>query len=135
MKKTLIIITSLMLTGCLGETGKGYITKTCQKKELINGNDIETNIKIRSKQGKIETITITEIYDKNMNLESITTSKKSEQNLFKQTTGATLNIDDNIFTYEIKNENASEIIKEKFNILDEQHKQIKYYEDNGYTCK
>ena len=133
MKKNIILIISLLLTGCLGEAGKGYITKTCTKKETINGNNLETKIEIKSKQGNVETITITEKYD---NIEeSIINSKKSEQNLFKQTTGATLNIDDSIFTYEINKKEASNIIIEKFNILDEQHEQIKYYENNGYTCK
>ena len=78
---------------------------------------------------------IKETYEKNNDLESITYSKKSEQNLFKQTTGATLNIEDNTFTYEINKKEASEIIIKRFNIQDEQHKQIKYYEDNGFTCK
>ena len=135
MKKKLLIITLFLLTGCLGEAGKGYITKTCKKTEMINGNNLETNITIKSKQGNIETITITEIYDKNIDIESITNSKKSEQNLFKQTKGATLNIENNTFTYVINKNEASDLIIQRFNILDEQHKQIKYYEDNGYTCK
>lgn len=134
MKKYLILIIPMLLTGCLGEAGKGYITKTCTRKESINGNNLETTIKVKAKQGNIETITITEVYE-NINLESITNSKKSEQNLFKQTTGATLNIKDNVFTYEINKNEADTIIKEKFNIMEEQHDQIKYYEENGYTCK
>ncbi len=135
MKKTLILIIPILLTGCLGEAGKGYITKICKKNEIINGNNLETNIIIKSKQGNIETLTITETYDKNIDLESIKNSKKSEQNLFKQTTGATLNIENNIFTYVINKNEASELIIQRFNIQEEQHKQIKYYEDNGYTCK
>lgn len=135
MKKKIFLIIPLLLTGCLGEAGKGYITKTCTKNEIINGNNIETAIKIKAKQGNIETITIIETYDKNMDLESITYSKKSEQNLFKQTTGATLNIEDNTFTYEINKKEASEIIIKRFNIQDEQHEQIKYYEEHGFTCK
>ena len=135
MKKLLTLIIPIFLTGCLGEVGKGYITKECQKNEIINGNNVETNIKIKSKQGREETITIQETYDNNMNLESITNSKKSEQNLFKQTTGASLNIDNNIFTYEINKQEASELVIQRFNIKDEQHEQVKYYENNGYTCK
>lgn len=134
MKKKIFLIIPLLLTGCLGEAGKGYITKTCKKNEIINGNNLETEISIKSKQGNIETIIIKETYEKNNDLESITYSKKSEQNLFKQTTGATLNIEDNTFTYEINKKEASELIIKKFNIQDEQHKQIKYYEDNGYSC-
>ena len=135
MKKKIFLRIPLLLTGCLGEAGKAYITKTCKKNEIINGNNLETEISIKSKQGNIETIIIKETYEKNNDLESITYSKKSEQNLFKQTTGATLNIEDNTFTYEINKKEASEIIIKRFNIQDEQHKQIKYYEDNGFTCK
>ncbi len=135
MKKILIPIIPILLTGCLGEAGKGYITKTCKKNEMINGNIVETTVKIKSKQGNVETITIMETYDKNMDLESITDSKKSEQNLFKQTSGATLEINENTFTYEINKNDASELIIKRYNIIDKQHEQIKYYENNGYTCK
>ena len=135
MKKTIILIIPILLTGCLGEAGKGYITKTCKKTESINNNTIETKIEIKAKQGNIETLTITETYDKNMDLESITNSKKSEQNLFKQTTGATLDINDNVFTYKINKNESSDLIIERFNIKDEQHEQIKIYEKDGYKCK
>lgn len=135
MKKILIIPMLILLTGCFGEAGKGYINKTCEKTENINGRSLNTNITIKSKSGSIETITITETYDKKIDLTSITTAKKSEQNLYKTLNGITLEINDNIFTYTIDKQNADQIIIEKFNIKDEQHKQIKYYEENGYTCK
>lgn len=135
MKKAIILIMPILLTGCLGEAGKGYITKTCKKSETINGNAVETKIEIKAKQGNVESLTITEIYDKDMDLESITNSKKSEQNLFKQTSGATLDINDNVFTYKINKNEASDLIIERFNIHGEQHEQIKYYENDGYKCK
>lgn len=135
MKKIIIPIMILLLTGCLGKTAKGYITKTCIKKELINGNTIEKKIEITSKQGNIEKIIINEQYDENIDLNSIINSKKSEQNLYKQTTGINLQILNNRFIYEIDVKNASELIKERFNIKEEQHKQIDYYEENGYACK
>ena len=47
IKKILILIFPIFLTGCLGEAWKGYITKECKKIETINGNKIETNIKIK----------------------------------------------------------------------------------------
>ena len=135
MKKILIIPMLILLTGCFGEVGKGYINKTCEKTENINGMSLNTNITIKSKSGNVETITITETYDKKIDLTSITTAKKSEQNLYKTLNGITLEINDNIFTYTIDKQNADQMIIEKFNIKDEQHKQIKYYEENGYTCK
>ena len=36
MKKIVLLLAILLLTGCLGETGKGYIIKTCSKDELVN---------------------------------------------------------------------------------------------------
>lgn len=135
MKKIIILLTPLLLTGCLGETGKGYITKTCNKTENINGYTVDTNITIKSKKGNIETIIITETYDKNLDIESITASKKSEQNSYTRTKGINLEINENIFTYTITKNEIPEEIKEKFNIKNEQHKQVKYYEENGYKCE
>lgn len=135
MKKIILISTILILTGCLGEAGKGYITKTCTKDEILNGNIVNTNIKIKSKTGNVEEITITETYDKKIDLTSITNSKKSEQNLYKNIEGITLDMKDNIFTYVINTKETTDMIKERFNIKEEQHKQIKYYEENGFTCK
>ena len=135
MKKIIIPFIIIFLTGCLGETGKGYITKECKKIENINGMIQETNIKIKSKQGKIETITITETYDKNLDLQSITNSKKSEQNTYKNIDGIKIDINENTFTYTIEPNIIKDEIKDKFNIKEEQHKQINYYEENGYTCK
>ena len=135
MKKVILICTFVFLTGCLGEVTKGYITKNCTKRELINGDYIDTDIRIKSKEGKVENIIITETYDKNMDMESIQYSKKSEKAMFEQTSGITLELGNGIFTYNIDTKNASEIVKEKFKIYDEQHKQIKYYEEDGYKCK
>ena len=135
MKKIIIPIALILLTGCLGEAGKGYITKTCKKTETINGKNIDTEIKIKSKTGTLEQITIKETYDKEIEISSILDSKKSEQNLFKQTTGIELEINNNIYTYKINTQEITELIKDRFNIKKEQHEQIKYYEENGYTCK
>ena len=135
MKKIIIPLTIIFLTGCLGETGKGYITKECKKNENINGMTQKTNIEIKSKQGKIEKITIAETYDKNLDLQSITNSKKSEQNTYKNIDGIKLDINENTFTYTIEPNIIKDEIKDKFNIKEEQHKQINYYEENGYICK
>lgn len=135
MKKIIIILSALLLTGCLGETGKGYIIKECKKEENINGMNKEINIKIKSKQGDVETIEITETYDKNLDIESITNSKKSEQNSYKNINGFKLDINENIFTYTLETKKLTEEIKQRYNIKEEQHKQIKNYEENGYTCK
>ncbi len=135
MKKIFIISVILLMTGCLGEAGKGYITKQCTKEESINGMIVTTDVTIKSKQGIVKTITIVENYDKNLNIESITNSKKSEQNMYNKNKGITLDINDNIFTYTINTNETTDLIKEKFNLKEEQHKQIKYYEENGYLCK
>jgi len=132
MKKIIALISIILLTGCLGEAGKGYITKKCSKTENINGYKKETIIKVKSKQGNIEEIIITETYDKNIDLESITKSKKSENNTYKN---IEIEIDNNKFTYKIDPKKIDNLEKERFNIKEEQHKQIKQYEEEGYTCK
>ena len=132
MKKILLILTVILLTGCLGETGKGYITKQCNKTENINGLTKQTEIKIKSLKGNVELIEIKETYDKKMDLTSITNSKKSEQNSYKN---IKIEFNENIFTYEIEIKNLTEEEKEKFNVKKEQHQQIKEYEEQGYACK
>ena len=132
MKKIIALLSILLLTGCLGEAGKGYITKICSKTENINGYKKETEIKVKSKQGNVEEIIIKEIYDKNLDIESITKSKKSERNTYKN---IELEINENVFTYKIDPKKINEEEKEKYNIKTEQHRQIKQYEEEGYTCK
>lgn len=134
MKKLIIVTTTILLTGCFGEVGKGYITKTCTKQEHANDIEINTIIEIKSKQGKLTNITKTEKYNTN-NLTAILNSKKSEQNLYNRESGIEMTIDKDTFTYNIDVQNTTELVKEKFNIIEEQHKMIKYYEDIGYTCK
>ena len=109
MKKIIFIVISLMLTGCLGEVGQGIITKNCKKYE----NGVNTNIEIKSKVGKLETIVITEVYD---DITSVLNSKKSEQNLYKQLNGIDLDINNNTLTYTIDVNNTTDLIKDRFNI-------------------
>jgi len=130
--KKILIIGVFLLTGCLGEVGKGYITKTCIKTENVNGKIVDTEVTIKSKSGNVETIEIKEKYDDNID---IIDSKKSEQIYFNHENGITLDINNNEYIYIIKAQEISEEIKERFNIKNEQHKQIQQYEDMGYTCK
>lgn len=135
MKKTLIIISAFLLTGCFGEVGKGYITKECTKIENINNMNINKKITIKSNQGKITDLNIIEKYQTENDITVILNSKKSEQNMYKKESGISINIEDNIITYNIDIKNASNLVKERFNIEEETHKMIKYYEENGYKCK
>lgn len=132
MKKIILIITAIILTGCLGETGKGYITKQCTKTENINGLTKQTEVKIKSLKGNVELIEIIETYDKNLDLTSITNSKKSEQNSYKN---IKIEMNENVFTYTIETKNLTEEEKEKYNVKKEQHQQVKTFENQGYTCK
>lgn len=134
MKKLLLITSILLLTGCFGETGQGYITKECIKEEFVNGININTNVSIKSKEGKLVEIKITEKYDGD-DLTSIINSKKSEQNLYRQLEGIDMTINNNEFVYTIDTLASEDLVKEKFNIVEEQHEMIKYKEENGYTCK
>ena len=130
MKKVVLIVMSFMLTGCLGEVGQGVITKNCIKNE----KDVNTSIEIKSREGFLESIVITEVYNSD-DIDVILNSKMSEQNLYKQLNGIVLDIDDNTFIYSIDVNNTTDLVKERFHISEEQYKQIKYYEENGYTCK
>ena len=135
MKKLLLVSTILLLTGCFGETGKGYITKTCKKIEQVNKINIYKNITLKSKQGNLTYLTINEKYETESDMTSIINSKKSEANMYTNETGINTNIEDNIITYHIDITKASELVIERFNIKKETHKMIKYYEEKGYTCE
>ena len=132
MKKIIALISIFLLTGCLGEAGKGYITKKCTKLDNINGYKLETEIEIKSKKGIVEQIKIKETYDKELDLTSITDSKKSEKNAYQN---IEMKLNKNVFEYKIIVKNLTPEEKEKFNIKEEQHKQIEAYENQGYTCK
>ncbi|MBP3920620.1 MAG: hypothetical protein J6D28_03545 [Bacilli bacterium] len=134
MKKILLTITMFLLTGCFGEIGKGIITKECKKNEIINGTTVDTNITIKSKEGNINSINITETYDSD-DLTSILNSKKSEKNMYRNEPGISININDKIITYEIDVTSINDFVINRFNINKETHKMLKYYEDNGFTCK
>lgn len=132
MKKIIALISILLLTGCLGEAGKGYITKKCTKLDNINGYKLETEVEIKSKKGMVEQIKIKETYDKNLDLTSITDSKKSEKNAYQN---IEMKLNKNVFEYKIIVKNLTQEEKEKFNIQEEQHKQLELFKDQGYTCK
>jgi hypothetical protein len=132
MKKIIALISILLLTGCLGEAGKGYITKKCTKLDNINGYKLETEVEIKSKKGMVEQIKIKETYDKKLDLTSITDSKKSEKNAYKN---IEMKLNKNVFEYKINIKDLTEEEKERFNIKEEQYKQLETYKDQGYTCK
>lgn len=132
MKKIIALISILLLTGCLGEAGKGYITKKCTKLDNINGYKLETEVEIKSKKGMVEQIKIKETYDKRLDLTSITDSKKSEKNAYQN---IEMKLNKNVFEYKINIKDLTEEEKERFNIKEEQYKQLETYENQGYTCK
>lgn len=131
MKKIIALISIFLLTGCLGEAGKGYITKKCTKLDNINGYKLETEVEIKSKKGMVEQIKIKETYDKNLDLTSITDSKKSEKNAYKN---IEMKLNKNVFEYKINIKDLTEEEKERFNIKEEQYKQLEVFKDQGYEC-
>lgn len=135
MKKLIIITTILLLTGCFGEVSKGYITKECKKEESANKINIKTNIKLKSNEGNLENLIISEKYETNKDITSIINSKKSESNMYKNEKGITIEINNNEIIYNIDVINSSDLVKERFNLEEKTHKMIKKLEEKNYTCK
>lgn len=135
MKKLIIITTTLLLTGCFGEVSKGYITKECKKEESANKINIKTNIKLKSNEGNLENLIISEKYETNKDITSIINSKKSESNMYKNEKGITIEINNNEIIYNIDVINSSDLVKERFNLEEKTHKMIKKLEEKNYTCK
>lgn len=128
MKKIITICFLMLCTGCFSEEFSGIITKTCTNTK----NGVQTNITIKSFNGNINSIMIEENYD---DLSKVLDSKMSEKNLYSQLNGISLDIDNNTVIYNIDVNNTTDLVKERFNIHNEQHKQIEYYENNDFTCK
>lgn len=135
MKKLIIITTILLLTGCFGEVSKGYITKECKKEESANKINIKTNIKLKSNEGNLENLIISEKYETDKDITSIINSKKSESNMYKNEKGITIEINNNEIIYNIDVINSSDLVKERFNLEEKTHKMIKKLEEKNYTCK
>jgi len=135
MKKILLVLLVLTLTGCFGESG--YITKICTKEGEANSLISKTVYNFKFKNDNIYDINILYSYsDENeITINSIKSSIES-QNKFLD-----LNYDvliDNDNKYEIKyniDMNSSDEILDKFMIKSSRTELVKILKEQGFVCE
>ncbi len=132
MKKylILIILSSLVLTGCLGINGDGNLTSTCTKEEKSNIIDKKTTYVIDYKEGNINYITLTEEYSEDIS-NTLNTYKKAYEN----ETGVEVSTTNNSITYKFDMNKVSKDIKDTFNLKDTYNGLTKSLESENYSCK
>ena len=143
MKKLIFsLLICLLLTGCFGEIGSGIITKTCTKTIEEEGLTITKERVIKNENNNIIVVifrdTITNTGDDNY-FRALKNSYTSEVNSLNSNN--VLSTIDNekdkelIVTYNFSYSNLDESVKEKYNLTDLNHNQIKKYEEEGFKCK
>lgn len=141
-KKSLILLLSLVLTGCFfGEVGSGYITKTCTKETSLDDITIIEQKVVKQKDNNIVSIVVINkiIGDESSTFKSLKNSYLSEINNLK-TLGIVTNVESDLeeeylVSYEFDFSTISDEMKEKYEFEDLYHNQLKKYEDEGYKCE
>jgi len=135
MKKILIIISILLLSGCFENSG--YITKTCTKKDIANTLETNTTYTFKFKNDIIEEISI--LYDYNdtssITINSIKTSIET-QNKYLDLNYEVLSNTDNQYKINYNIDiNSSDEILDKFMIKKKRSELVNNLKDNGFTCE
>ena len=143
MKKLIFaLLFCLLLTGCFGETGSGIITKTCTKTIEEEGLTITEERVIKNENNNIILVIFRDIITNNGDdnyFKALKNSYTSEVNSLNESN--VLSTIDNekdkelIVTYNFNYKDLDEEIKEKYNLTDLNHNQVKKYEEEGLKCK
>lgn len=141
-KIILILLISLLMTGCFGETGSGIITKTCTKTIDEDNISITQERVIKNENNNVIVVIFQDTIINNGNdnyFKALKNSYTSEaNNLNNINVLATVNNEKDkelTVTYNFNYSDLDSTIKEKYNLTDLNHNQIKKYEEEGYKCK
>ena len=142
MKKIyLILIFSLLVTGCFGEVGSGITSKVCTRETSLDDIKLIEQKKIRQKDDKMLSITITNkiVGKQNSKFKSLKNSYLSEIKNLSNLGIMTYVIDDideeYIVSYDLDLVSTSKELRDKYQFEDLYHKQLKKYEEEGYKCE
>lgn len=143
MKKLIfVLLICLLLTGCFGETGSGIITKTCTKTIEEEGLTIKEERVIKNENNNVIVVifrdTVTNNGDDNY-FKALKNSYTSEVNSLNSNNVLSTIEDDKdkelIVTYNFNYNDLDDSVKEKYNLTELNHNQIKKYEEEGFKCK
>lgn len=135
MKKILIVISILLLSGCFENSG--YITKTCTKKDMANSLETNTTYTFKFKNDIIEEISI--LYDYNdtssITINSIKTSIET-QNKYLDLNYEVLSNNDNQYKINYNIDiNSNDEILDKFMVKKTRSELVNNLIDNGFVCE
>lgn len=143
MKKLIfVLLICLLLTGCFGETGSGIITKTCTKTIEEEGLTIKEERVIKNENNNVIVVifrdTVTNNGDDNY-FKALKNSYTSEVNSLNSNNVLSTIEDDKdkelIVTYNFNYNDLDDSVKEKYNLTELNHNQVKKYEEEGFKCK
>lgn len=134
MKKILILLIPLILTGCFGKVASGYLSSTCILKETSKELEEIITYKMDFKENVISTIALTKEYNNN----SILSTLKSETKAYNSISGMAVSLaeENNTITYtfdmtKVNDENVINKFKLKHNYSDI----VTELKKLGYICK
>jgi len=135
MKKIVLLIMILLLTGCFEDSGK--LVTTCTKNEKINTLNIETVYIIDFKSDKINNVEVSKYYnDSNTNTISSIKSSINSTDRFIEGLNRSIKINTNNefkIIYNIKPETSKEI-KDKYLVSESRTDLVKKLKEQGYEC-
>jgi len=129
MKKLIIVLSVLLLTGCFEDSG--YITKSCEK---VDTNK-KTTYTFRFKNDLIDDINVLEEYSGDeITISSIKSSVES-QNRYLNLNTEVINNTDTEYTIKYYIDMNNEEILDKFMIQNKRSEFVRNLEDEGYNCR
>ena len=142
MKKSyLILIITLMLTGCFGEVGSGITSKICTRETVIDDITLVEQKTLKQKDNKIISILIVNkiIGKENATYKSLKNSYLSESRNLSNL-GVITTIKDDVegeysVSYELDFTSMPTELIEKYEIEDLYHEQLNKYKEEGYKCE
>ena len=138
MKKIMIFLCVLLLTGCFGEESRGHLTHRCVKVIETEGLKDETIYEIKFIQDIIENIKNIHNYEgKKTTIDSIKQSHESQVRFYERNNVRVESTNNDIYTitYNIDMSMLTNEIREKFNLLEERSKLVLSLEKDGYKCE
>ena len=138
MKKIMIFLCVLLLTGCFGEESRGHLTNRCVKVIETENLKDETIYEIKFIQDIIENIKIIHNYEGDKTtIDSIKQSHESQVRFYERNNVRVESTNNDIYTitYNIDMSMLTNEIREKHNLLEERSKLVLSLEKDGYKCE
>ena len=136
MKKLILIVLTLLLTGCFEDSG--YITKSCAKTDTADGFSNTIKYTFRFKNNIIDSLIVNSDYN-STDSNTISSIKLSVETQNKYLSDLKYNVlVDEINHYQIEYDldiNSNNDIKSKFIIEEKRSDLVEKLENEGFVCK